>query len=174
MEDESAARLDRALVLVDSGIKSIRDVTNDLRPSLLDDLGLVPALRALVDEFSERTEILVRLSAAEPLPTLSNETELALYRALQEGLTNVARHAEASSAVVTLQRRADSVVLSVKDDGKGPANLDWHGLERKGHMGLTGMRERITSLGGSVQLSGAPGEGLELTVQVPEGAGATE
>ncbi len=169
LENELAVRLDRVLVLVDSGIKSIRNVTNDLRPSLLDDLGLVPALRALVDEFSERAGILARISAIGPIPTLSSESELALFRALQEGLTNVARHAEASSVVVTLRQAEDSLALTVKDDGKGPANLDWHRLERKGHMGLTGMRERITSLGGSVRVNGAPGEGLELIVEVPDG-----
>ncbi|UCD23309.1 MAG: sensor histidine kinase, partial [Gemmatimonadota bacterium] len=164
--DESASRLDRVLELVDSGIKSIRNVTNDLRPSLLDDLGLVPALRALVDEFSERTGILARISEAGPLPGLSDESELAVYRALQEGLSNVARHADASSVVVILESGADSVILRVRDDGKGPPDLDWHKLERRGHMGLTGMRERVTSLGGSLTVGRGAGEGMELIVEI--------
>jgi signal transduction histidine kinase len=171
LEHELAQRLDRALVLVDSGIKSIRNVTNDLRPSLLDDLGLVPALRALTDAYSERTGILVVFSAVDPPPAISAEAELALFRALQEGLANVARHAEASSVVVDLRRSADRLVLTVKDDGKGPENLDWHRLERKGHMGLTGMRERITALGGSVRVDRPPEGGLELTVELPDQTG---
>ena len=166
LENELADRLDRVLELVDSGIKSIRDVTNDLRPSLLDDLGLVPALRALVDEFSERAGILARISVIGPLPTLSEESELAMYRALQEGLTNIARHADASSVVVTLESGIDSLMLKVQDDGKGPPDLEWQRLERKGHMGLTGMRERITSLGGSVRVHSESGEGMELIVEV--------
>ncbi len=170
--DELADRLDRALALVDTGIKTIRNVTNDLRPSLLDDLGLVPALRALVGEFSERAGILARLKAPDRLPNLSGEAELALFRALQEGLNNVARHAEASSVVVTLVVEREGVLLSVRDDGKGPPDLDWQRLERKGHMGLTGMRERITSLGGSVSLNGSSGGGLELLVRVPAGEAA--
>jgi signal transduction histidine kinase len=164
---ELADRLDRALVLVDTGIQTIRNVTNDLRPSLLDDLGLVPALRALVGEFSDRAGILARVRVPEQLPGLSEEAELALFRALQEGLNNVARHAEASSVVVTLVVEGESVLLSVRDDGRGPPDLDWHRLERKGHMGLTGMRERITSLGGTVSLNGSFGNGLELLVRVP-------
>jgi len=165
--DELAERLDRALALVDTGIQTIRNVTNDLRPSLLDDLGLVPALRALVGDFSDRAGILTRVRVTEELPRLSEEAELALFRALQEGLNNVARHAEASSVVVALVTEGDGVLLSVRDDGKGPPDLDWHHLERKGHMGLTGMRERITSLGGTVALNGAAGSGLELLVRVP-------
>jgi signal transduction histidine kinase len=165
--DELAERLDRALALVDTGIQTIRNVTNDLRPSLLDDLGLVPALRALVGDFSDRAGILTRVRVTDELPELSEEAELALFRALQEGLNNVARHAEASSVVVTLVTEGEGVLLSVRDDGKGTPDLDWHHLERKGHMGLTGMRERITSLGGTVALDGAAGSGLELLVRVP-------
>jgi len=167
LELESAERLDRALVLVDSGIKSIRDVTNDLRPSLLDDLGLVPALRALVDEFSERSGMLARMAGTEVVPGLSDDAELALFRALQEGLSNVARHAAARSVVVSLTVVDDALVLRVRDDGRGPRHLDWHQLERKGHMGLTGMRERITSLGGSVSINDADGNGFELVVGLP-------
>jgi signal transduction histidine kinase len=166
MDRESAKRLDRVLELVDSGIKSIRDVTNYLRPSLLDDLGLVPALRALVDEFSESTGVLARMTA-EAVPSLSDDAELALFRALQEGLSNVSRHAAASSVVVSLGVVEEAVVLRLRDDGRGSSHLEWHQLERKGHLGLTGMRERITSLGGSVSVNDADGKGFELIVSLP-------
>ncbi|HET7468550.1 MAG TPA: histidine kinase, partial [Gemmatimonadales bacterium] len=91
-----AGRLDRALELIDTGIRSIRSVTNDLRPSLLDDLGLLPALRSLVADFGAQGEIEIALVAPAALPPLSKDAELALFRALQEALTNVRRHAVAS------------------------------------------------------------------------------
>src|SRR5690606_40014407 len=90
-----ASRLDRTLSLIDSGIGSIRSVVNDLRPSLLDDLGLLPALRSLAAESEARSGVSVQLAMPESLPPLPHEAELVLYRALQELLTNVARHSEA-------------------------------------------------------------------------------
>ena len=173
VEHDSAERLDRVLGLVDAGIKSIRDVTNDLRPSLLDDLGLVPALRALVDEFSERSGLLARMTV-DTVAGLSDDAELALFRALQEGLSNVARHAAASSVVVSLAVADDTVVLRVRDDGRGPPHHDWQHLERKGHMGLAGMRERITSLGGYVSIDDAQGQGFELVVGLPVPSGRAQ
>jgi signal transduction histidine kinase len=173
VEHDSADRLDRVLGLVDAGIKSIRDVTNDLRPSLLDDLGLVPALRALVDDFSERSGLLARMTPAA-VAGLSDDAELALFRALQEGLSNVARHAAASSVVVSLAVADDTVVLRVRDDGRGPPHHDWQHLERKGHMGLAGMRERITSLGGYVSIDDAQGQGFELVVGLPVPSGRAQ
>jgi signal transduction histidine kinase len=163
-----AARLDQVLGLIDTGIRSIRSVTNDLRPSLLDDLGLLPALRSLVADCSERTGIRIGLAAPAVLPALSKEAELALFRALQEALSNVLRHAGAKSVDVGLSVRRDGVLLEVRDDGCGPppeaaAEL----LERSGHMGLAGMRERIGALGGSVRLQGEPGVGALLEVLVP-------
>jgi len=107
-----AKRLDRALDLMDTGIRSIRAVTNDLRPSLLDDLGLVPALRSLGSEFSERTRIATDLTISGEAPVLSKDAELALFRALQEALSNVARHAGASAVAIQLARESDAMVLS--------------------------------------------------------------
>ncbi len=161
-----AGRLDHALTLMDTGIQGIRNLTNDLRPALLDDLGLVPALRALVAQFGEPGEIETRIEAPEALPTLSDEAEVALFRALQEGLANVARHAHARSVVVTLGTRDGTVLLSVRDDGRG-LDDDANGAGLEGRMGIVGMRERITALGGAVILGGAPGGGVELTVQLP-------
>jgi signal transduction histidine kinase len=163
-----ATRLDRALELVDTGIRSIRSVVNDLRPSLLDDLGLLPALRSLVADFTERSGIRVALDAPAALPPLSKEAELALFRALQEALTNVVRHAEAREVDVGLAVDAGAVRLAVRDDGRGlPADRDPARLEREGHMGLAGMRERITALGGSVRFGGGPGSGARLEIVLP-------
>lgn len=166
-----AARLDRALTLIDTGIRSIRAVTNDLRPSLLDDLGLVPALRSLAAEFAERSKIAVELTVAGALPSLSTDAELAFFRALQEALSNVARHAGARAVAVRLATEGDAVTLEIRDDGRGiPRGADPGEFERNGHMGLAGMRERIGALGGSVQLDGTQGRGVRLIVRLPRPA----
>lgn len=157
----------RVLSLVDDGIRSIRNVTRDLRPALLDDLGLVPALRALVAEFGGQTGIATRYAAPENLPDLSEEAELAIFRALQEGLANVVRHAGAANVSVELQPGPHSIVLELTDDGRGPAEHDLDRLEQRGHMGLAGMRQRIAALGGVVSIDGSSGAGLRLRVEVP-------
>jgi signal transduction histidine kinase len=164
------ARLDQVLGLIDKGIRSIRSVTNDLRPSLLDDLGLLPALRSLMTEFGERSGMRVELAAPTSLPPLSAEAELALFRALQEALSNVLRHADARTVDVGISVQREGVLLEVRDDGRGLRNgADPEELELTGHMGLAGMRERIGALGGTVRFQGAPGAGALLEVLVPSG-----
>jgi signal transduction histidine kinase len=164
------ARLDQVLDLIDTGIRSIRNVTNDLRPSMLDDLGLLPALRSLVAEFSERSGMQVGLAAPATLPPLSEKAELALFRVLQEALSNVLRHAEARSVDIGISVSRDGVLLEVRDDGRGlSADATPERLERAGHMGLAGMRERIGALGGTVRFQGEPGGGARLEVLLPAG-----
>jgi signal transduction histidine kinase len=168
---DQTSRLDQVLELIDTGIRSIRNVTNDLRPSLLDDLGLLPALRSLVADFSERSGIRAGLAAPSVMPPLSREAELALFRALQEALSNVLRHADAHSVDIGISINTQGVLLQVSDDGRGlPAGLSAERLELEGHMGLAGMRERITALGGTVRLHGGGGAGALLEVLVPAGA----
>ncbi len=160
--------LDRALALVDEGIQTIRDVTDSLRPSLLEDLGLVPALRALVHDFGERGGIDATLTVADQLPTISDEAELALFRALQEGLANVVRHAEAETVEVTVAVEKEDLVLRVRDDGVGlPVGSEIDEFEGRGRMGLVGMRERIAAVGGSLIFEPRPEKGLEILVRVP-------
>jgi signal transduction histidine kinase len=142
-------------------------VTNDLRPSLLDDLGLLPALRSLVADFAERSGIRTSLSAPASLPTLPAEAELALFRALQEALANVARHAEAAAVEIAISASGGRVQLQVRDDGRGLPAGRAEDYESRGHMGLAGMRERIGALGGTVRVHGAPGGGALVEVTVP-------
>jgi len=160
-------RLDQVLALIDDGIRTIRNVTNDLRPSLLDDLGLLPALRSLAAEFAERSGVDATFSAPASLPGLSSEAELALFRALQEALANVARHAEATTVEIGLSASGGRVLLQVRDDGRGFPAEPLEAYERRGHMGLAGMRERIGALGGSVRTQQAPGGGALVEVSVP-------
>jgi signal transduction histidine kinase len=165
---DAAPRLDRSLELIDAGMRSIRNVTDHLRPSLLDELGLLPALRALVREFGSRSGLVVRLEAPAGLPVLSEAAEVALFRALQEALANVARHAGAGQVEVLLEVGDGAVTLQVSDDGGGlPAGAGIREFERAGHLGLAGMRERIQGVGGSVRVSEAPQGGVRLKVRVP-------
>lgn len=164
---EHGARIDRLGQLVDTGIASIRSVTSDLRPSLLDDLGLVPALRSLVSEFAERAGLSVTLDAPESVPPMPPDTELALFRALQETLSNVVRHAGAHAVHVQLRCTTAQLDLVVRDDGVG-LPVDARGVVRTddARMGLTGMRERIHAVGGTVKLSNTV-PGAEVRVAVP-------
>lgn len=162
------AELARALELIDKGIRSIRSVTNDLRPSLLDDLGLVPAMRSLVVEFAGRGSLDVTFAAREPLPILPPDAELALFRALQELLSNAGRHARARHVEVLLTANGDDVLLTVDDDGIGlPPAGELELRQRMGHLGLAGMRERITTLGGQVTLTQRPSGGTSAIVRIP-------
>ena len=159
VEPALVPRMDRVLELVDTGMASIRSVTRDLRPPLLDELGLLPALHALVEGFGERTGITMSFAAPTALPRLSENAELALFRALQEALSNVARHARARSVVIVLTRRADALDLEVRDDGRG--------LTGAPGLGLTGMGERLGALGGVMRMTNLTEGGARLAVRLP-------
>ena len=168
LEPSLAAEFDRLVELVDEGLLGIRGVTHDLRPSLLDDLGLLPALRSLAADFGERTGIALSVAAPEGLPRLSAEAELALFRTLQEALSNVARHSGAARAAVRIGAANGGVSLAVADDGRGFGGvLDLDRLESAGHLGLAGMRERMAGVGGVVQLGEEPGGGARVEIWVP-------
>jgi signal transduction histidine kinase len=164
----AAGKLDALLRLVDDGIRSIRSVTDGLRPALLDELGLLPALRSLAADVAERTGMRVEFAAPERLPPLAGETELAVFRALQEALANAARHAGATRAAVQLAVEGRSVVLRIGDDGCGfPEPVDVDALERAGHLGLAGMDERMAAVGGHVEFARAPEGGAGIVLRVP-------
>lgn len=162
-------RIDRLLELIDTGIRGIRSITNDLRPPVLDDLGWLPAIRAMVADFAERTGLAAHFEAGTDLPTISKDAELALFRGVQEALTNVARHAGAQSVVVRVARTGPALQVRIRDDGRGLApGFDLEMLERDGHLGLAGMRERITAVGGTVTVTGETGSGARIEIVLPE------
>lgn len=166
---EDAVRLEDALALLSGGIRGIRAVARDLRPALLDDLGLVPALASLCADFRDRSGLDVGVAMPDPatLPKVSPEGELALFRALQEALANVARHADARSVRVRLVHAGDGLTLDVRDDGRGLAGSASPGTDGTAHVGLAGMRERVAALGGDVVVAGAEGGGAAVTVRLP-------
>ena len=163
--EQLTGAIERLLNLVDTGIRSIRSVTTTLRPPLLDDLGLVPALRALVQTFAEQSGLDIAFEAPIEPPAVSRDAALALFRALQEALSNVARHSGATSASVRLAVLGGDVTLVVRDNGKGftlPPHLP---TAPPPSIGLAGMRERITALHGSVNVES--GQGAAITVRIP-------
>lgn len=141
-----------------------------LRPSGLDHLGLAETLRDAVSGWSKRyPQVRWELALSGELDGLGEALNITIYRIVQEALTNVVRHAEARCARICVERgRAgrleDAVVICVRDDGKG---LPQAGAERSGRFGVAGMRERVQSFGGSLAISGAPGEGVELRAVLP-------
>jgi two-component system sensor histidine kinase UhpB len=148
--------------------EELRRVAYDLRPLVLDDHGLAPALAALARRVSLRAGILVetRCSAGERLP---GEIETAIYRIAQEALTNVVKHAGASRAVVEVEPARHAVTLRVQDDGRG---FDPRTVEKLcAGMGLEGVRQRVHALEGELEIHSRPGGGAEILVSIPvEGA----
>jgi signal transduction histidine kinase len=167
---ELRGRLDRILGLIDAGIHSIRRVSSDLRPPLLDDLGILPAIRALVEDFSERAQLGVTLDVTPTRLRLSDEAEVALFRALQEALSNVARHARATSVDVSLTVDNDVVHLRVRDDGLGLSSGVVDGVPENAHLGIAGMRERVIAVGGQVTMRSATRRGVEVDIRLPQHA----
>ena len=163
----AASRLDRLLSLVDTGIASIRQVTSALRPTLLDDLGLRPALHSLVTDFTERSGIRATFDAPTTFPPLHPDADLALFRALQEALSNVVRHAQATQVDVLVTVDGHGLVLCVRDDGHGfPVGRHGRILDAENRMGLTGMRERIFAIGGEVVIANWS-NGAEVRIRAP-------
>jgi signal transduction histidine kinase len=156
-------RVDRIMSLVDAGMRSIRNVTEELRPSLLGDLGLVPALRALIRDFGHRASIETSFTGPDHVDGLDEDAELALFRAVQEGLSNVARHADARRVDVTLDQEEGVLRIDLVDDGRGPATM----AAADGRMGLAGMRERLSAFGGHAELAAAARGGARLTIRLP-------
>jgi PAS domain S-box-containing protein len=160
-------RLAEASALVEQTSQRISAMALDLRPMLLDDLGLIPATRWYVNRYSERTGIDVRMEVIGLEERLDPEVETTLYRVAQEALTNVARHADASHVHLRLERKPGSVAALIEDDGCGfeTAKLAEDAFERGA--GLVGMQERVALLGGAFTIQSSRGEGTRLSVEIP-------
>jgi signal transduction histidine kinase len=157
--------------LAETMLRSVRDIAMGLRPSMLDDFGLQPALEWLVRDFARRSDIRVDLIVEGELERLPDHHRTCIYRVVQEALTNCARHARASCITVTVTERAGSIDLAVTDDGIGFETT----LPRSG-LGLLGLDERVRELGGTLAVESAPGRGttLQITMPVPASPRAEE
>lgn len=164
----SRDRLAEAMQLAEQTLEQIRELSLNLRPPMLDDLGLVPTLRWYVKRYTSRTNIAAELTVLGIEQRLPPPVETALYRVLQEALTNVARHAEATTVHLQLRYDAQSVTAQVEDNGRGfLVNQNVLPATDAAGMGLLGMRERVTLLGGTFQIESAPGKGAQLWLEIP-------
>jgi signal transduction histidine kinase len=162
------ARLDESQRLLEETAERIRDTISELRPVVLDDYGLGAALRWYIQKFSKRTELKVvtRIADGEPAQRTPPAVETALFRVAQEALTNIAKHAHARRATITLKPFGRAVRLTIADDGVG---FSLAGLGRSGErqsLGLIGMRERIEAVGGRLRVETAPGAGTRIIAEV--------
>jgi len=155
--------------LVEKSVNIVHQFARELRPAVLDDLGLIPALHSFVKIFSKRTRILVHLKAFAQVEKLDIAKRTVLYRVAQEALTNVARHAHASRVKVTIQNLSDSICMRIKDDGKSfRVARVMYGKGSK-RLGLLGMRERLEMVGGHLGVESVQGKGTTIVAQIPLG-----
>ena len=161
--------------LVEKSVQIVHRFARELRPSVLDDLGLIPALHSFVKIFAERTRLRIRLRIFAGVEQLDAAIRTVLYRVVQESLTNVARHARASRVEVCIEKLVDSVHMQVKDDGRSFSVERMLQAQKNNRLGLLGMRERVEMVGGHFGIESAPGRGTTVEVHVPfrKGRGAS-
>ncbi len=166
--DRNIARTQR---LVEKSVNIVHEFARELRPAVLDDLGLIPALHSFVKLFSKRTRIRVHLKVFAGVEQVDAARRTALFRVAQEALTNVSRHAHASQVEVSIQKLAGGICMKIKDDGKSfEVERMMHPRGRK-HLGLLGMRERLEMVGGHFEIESVPGKGTTITAQIQPGNG---
>jgi two-component system, NarL family, sensor kinase len=167
-----ATKDDRALESINKGrdglrvaVNEVRRISRDLRPGVLDDLGLGPALKTLMEEFRQRTQIETRFETVVFSNRLDTEAKTALYRVAQEALTNVERHAQATKVSLKIFGHRRGITLRIEDDGIGIEGPD-SGQNRSGGLGLRNMQERIEYLSGNLHISSSS-RGTVIEAEVP-------
>lgn len=149
---------------IDATVQTVRRISSELRPGVLDRLGLSQGLEWLLDEFERRSGVSTHFTVAGSVDNVDSDVSTAFFRITQESLTNVSRHAGATEVQAKLEAEGDEVVLTVADDGEG---FDLSAAEKKVSLGLLGMRERAARLGGSLEVQSRRGEGTKLRVRMP-------
>ena len=163
-------RLGEMLAMIDASVAATRRIAADLRPLLLDDLGLMPAIEWLVQNFEQRSGMGCLLDADENLQ-LNEPYATAVFRIVQESLMNVAKHSRAKQVRVAIARAGQEILLSVRDDGVG---FFPHASRKPHSLGLAGLRERALLLKGTVSVQSQPGQGTTVEARIPVGAGALD
>ncbi len=160
LADKSTAMLK----LIDSTVHAVRRLSTELRPAILDNLGLIPAIEWLAQEFQKRTGVTCEFTTDNEELTLDEQRTTALFRICQEALTNVTRYAQARAVTIKLTSAGEQITLHIHDDGRGITEAEARATKS---FGLLGMRERARLLGGTFEIRGEPGTGTTLTVRVP-------
>ena len=157
-------KLENLTSMLDGTVRTVRRISSELRPSLLDDLGLVPAIEWQLREFEKHSGLEIEFIEPEEEIAIPESIKTGLFRIVQESLTNVARHADASKVKVRLQQKGDMFILSIEDDGKGFNKIQ---TDNKRTLGILGMQERTAMMGGTYHIEGKPGKGTIVLVTVP-------
>jgi two-component system sensor histidine kinase DegS len=168
LSEQDIGFLERVREQTDEILDGLHRFCQDLRPSVLDDLGLLPALQSLTSELSKHFGVSITMASAGPVRRLSPETELILFRIAQEGLRNVCRHSEASRAWIMVEFIDDKVVLTIEDNGKGfklPNRVE--DLAAVGKLGLAGMQERARLVGGKLTIESELSKGTTVSAEIP-------
>ncbi len=163
-QNDLEEKLAYACTLIDQTVESVQQISAKLRPGILDELGLIPAIEWQAKEFEKRVGILCRLSLPPDAPLLPAEMATALFRIFQEALTNVARHANAERVSVFLKFRPQNLILEITDNGRGISKTQ---ISDSASLGILSMRERAMVFGGDMQINGVPGKGTHIKVTIP-------
>ena len=161
---EVQQKITETILLIDTTVKTVRRIATELRPSILDDLGLLAAMEWQSEEFEKRFEIACIFGSNVTDVKINPDQATGVFRIYQESLTNVLRHAEATEVIVNLQIKDQTLVLTIRDNGKGFIAKE---IENKKTLGLLGMKERTTLMGGTYEISSQPGEGVSVIIVVP-------
>ncbi|MFC1999100.1 sensor histidine kinase, partial [Chloroflexota bacterium] len=168
LSDQDIDFLKHTHELLNSGLTEVQRFSQDLRPSLLDYLGLLTALRSLVHKAEDNYGLQIGLEVVGDERRFRPEVEILIFRIVQEALSNIGRHANATSANVKIELLNNKTIFSISDDGGGfdlPESVD--DLPRSGKLGLAGIHERVLLLGGDLKVQSAPGVGTTITVEIP-------
>lgn len=169
-----SSKISRTQRLVQKSVDIVHRFARELRPAVLDDLGLIPALHSYLKGFTKETGIRVHLTAFAGIEVLGNEKRTALYRVAQEALCNVSVHAQASRVDVAIRSIPGAVRMSIKDDGKSFDVDEVLRSRRSKHLGLLGMRERVEMVGGTLAVESRPGHGTTVHATIPFNGSARE
>ncbi len=160
-------RIASVQALLEQTMNTVHNFARELRPAMLDELGLLPALRSYLKGFQERTRIRTSFKAGPHIEELDDGQKTALFRVAQESLTNITKHAQASEVAIAICRRNGSVRMEISDNGKGFAMEPQMAAKRKKRLGLLGMQERVRLVNGRLGLRSQPGKGTVVSVLIP-------
>jgi signal transduction histidine kinase len=157
-------RLHSMVMLIDSAILSVQRLSMALRPPALDDFGLNEVITLVLKDFEKRTNITCEFIPTPQLAVVNKEISTEMFRIFQEALTNIARHAGAQRVTIILQNTRDRLTMEIRDDGRGITKKE---IVDPTSIGITGMRERIYALEGTLEIKGVQGKGTTVTVNIP-------
>jgi signal transduction histidine kinase len=160
-------KIARTQRLVEKSVDIVHRFARELRPTVLDDLGLIPALHSFVKGIAKQTGIRIHLTVFAAVEKLAGDKRTVLYRVAQEALTNVVRHAQASLVNVSIEKRSDGICMKIRDNGKSFQVERVLHAKRNKRLGVLGMRERMEMVGGSFNIESAPGKGTTIRAQIP-------